>query len=621
MTGKILLLFIFIPVAAGVLALPIRRPFGRLKEVLSLVATAATLALAAALFKTGLVFSRPWAGPGFEFSLRLYHFSAFILLAASAFGFLVTLYCWSFMKEHPRANQFYAYMLFSLAMANGSILSDNLVLMLFFWEGLLGALFGMVAIGRPGAFRSATKMLIIVGISDLCMMAGIAMTGWLAHSSGEARYLSMSAISGLGLTTAGMGGAAMVFFMIGAIAKGGSMPFHSWIPDVAVDSPLPFMAIMPASLEKLLSIYLLTRISLDLFHMRPDSWMSILMMTVGAVTIVLAVMMALIQTDYKRLLAYHAISQVGYMVLGVGTAVPIGIVGGLFHMLNNAMYKGCLYLSAGSVEKQTGTTNLEKLGGIGAKMPVTFACFFIAAVAISGMPPMNGFYSKELIYDATLGRGLVFYLAALVGTFFTAASFLKLGHAVYLGRRDASHDAVTEAPLPILIPMIVIAGGCVLFGVYNALPLDRLIQPVLGGQAGAESFAGLTPHKWALAALTCVALGGALLNHLAGVRLFGSGLRAVEHIHHAPLLGGIYHKAEARAFDPYDIGLKLADYVARLMWLIDRVIDWVYDGAAVLVSLAFSGEIRKAHNGNYSLYVAWSLAGAIAVILFLVGWR
>ena len=130
--------------------------------------------------------------------------------------------------------------------------------------------------------------------------------------------------------------------------------------------------------------------------------MSIVMMTIGAVTILLAVMMALIQKDYKRLLSYHAISQVGYMILGIGTALPVGIVGGLFHMINNAMFKSGLFLTGGAVEKQTGTTDLHNLGGLGRKMPVTFACFLMLALSISGVPPFNGFFSKELIFDGAL---------------------------------------------------------------------------------------------------------------------------------------------------------------------------------------------------------------------------
>ena len=179
--------------------------------------------------------------------------------------------------------------------------------------------------------------------------------------------------------------------------------------------------------------------SLDLFVLTPESWVSPVMMWIGAATILLAVMMALVQKDYKKLLAYHAISQVGYMILGIGTALPIGIVGGLFHMVNNAIYKSSLFLSAGAVEKEAGTTDLRELGGLGRSMPVTMICFLVAAASISGVPPFNGFFSKELVYDGALERGWIFYAIALAGSFFTAASFLKLGHAAFFGKpADAS---------------------------------------------------------------------------------------------------------------------------------------------------------------------------------------
>src|SRR5690242_16824892 len=122
------------------------------------------------------------------------------------------------------------------------------------------------------------------------------------------------------------------------------------------------------------------------------------MMTIGAVTLLLAVLMALIQKDFKRLLSFHAISQVGYMILGIGTGTAFGIVGGLFHMVNNALYKSTLFLTGGAVERQAGTTDLKKIGGLGKSMPITWGCFLVAALSISGVPFTNGFYSKELIY-------------------------------------------------------------------------------------------------------------------------------------------------------------------------------------------------------------------------------
>lgn len=549
----------------------------------------------------------PWIGFGIDFSLRIDQLSAFILIAANIFGLLIALYSVPFLKGNKYAAQFYLYLLLSMIFINGAVAADNLILMLFFWEGLLVTMFAMIAIGSKDAFKTAIKAFVIVGISDLCMMMGIILTGSLAGT------LMMSKIS---LPLDALGSIAFILLMIGAIAKGGSMPFHSWIPDAALDAPLPFMAFMPAAIEKLLGIYFLSRICLGMFQLTTGSWLSVLLMSIGALTILLAVMMALIQKDFKKLLSYHAISQVGYMILGIGTAVPAGIIGGIFHMINNAMYKSCLFMTGGCVEKQTGTTNLNKLGGIGVKMPVTFLCFIITALSISGVPPFNGFFSKELIYDGALERGMIFYLAAVIGSFFTAASFLKLGHAAFLDKPREEHKNVKEVPIAMQLPMIIIALGCILFGLNNALPLD-LIRPMLGHIEGAHNFSGF-PANMILVIVTLIVLAGAIFNHIYGVRKKGSGLKAVDHIHYAPVLSGIYDKAEKREFDPYDIGLLFVSMSSRVLNWADKAVDWVYETFTVKLAQFFTYNIRKAHRGNYSVYMAWSLAALLLIVIYLV---
>jgi NADH-quinone oxidoreductase subunit L len=609
MTNKALLLPIIVPLTAALLALLIPKRLRWWLENISLSFALLNLIIAAALFKHNLQFSLPWLGFGLDFSLRLYNFSAFINFAIAGFGFLIILYSLVFMRDKPSLNQFYAYFLLTLSFASGAILADNLVIMLFFWEGLLLTLFGMIFIGSKAAFKTATKAFIIVGITDLCMMIGIILTGHLAGTL---------TISKINLPLTGLANLAFMLLMIGAISKGGSMPFHSWIPDAAIDAPLPFMALIPAAFEKLLGIYLLTRISLDMFKLNVNSWMSILLMSIGALTIVLAVMMALIQKNYKRLLSYHAISQVGYMILGIGTAVPAGIVGGLFHMINNALYKSGLFLTAGAVEKQTGTANLEELGGIGKRMPWTFACFLITALSISGVPPFNGFFSKELVYDGALERGWIFYLAAILGSFFTAASFLKLGHAAFLGKISEKNRGVKEVLSPMLFPMIVIAIFCVIFGVFNFIPIKTLIAPIVGeARLKGEDFSGF-PANTKLIVISVIVLIAAFLNHAWGVRNKGSAVKAVDHIHHAPVLSVIYDKAEKRFFDPYEIGLKVASGLSRLAVWIDRGIDWVYNIFVVKLAYAFSALIRKAHVGNYSVYLAWSMIGLVIMSIFLM---
>ncbi|MFA5113869.1 MAG: proton-conducting transporter membrane subunit [Candidatus Margulisiibacteriota bacterium] len=542
---------------------------------------------------------------GLAVLFRFDHFGVLIAGAIVAFAALVALYSLVFMKGKEGAGQFWLYLLLTVIMSVGAVLANNLILFLFFWEGLLLTLFGMIYIGGRASFRTAVKAFVIVGITDLCLMAGLALTGLLAGT------FVMSAIA---LPVTGWPALAFVLLMIGALAKAGAMPFHSWIPDAAKDAPLPFMAFVPGALEKLLGIYFLTRISLELFRLTPHSSLSYLLMIIGGVTIVLAVMMALIQKDFKKLLSYHAISQVGYMVLGIGTAVPAGIVGGLFHMLNNALYKSCLFLTGGAVEKEAGTTDLSKLGGLGGKMPVTFGCFIIAALAISGVPPFNGFFSKELIYDGALERGWLFYLMAVGGSFLTAASFLKLGHAAFLGKVAAANQNVKETSWLMLLPMIVIAAVCVLFGVYNVLPVKYLLQPVLAPHLlEGHNFYGL-PSNLLLIAITLLVLIGALLNHLYGVRKTGQGLGAVDHIHYAPGLHQAYDLAEKKAFDPYEIGMKGVGALSRLLYKLDRLIDGFYEVVVVKLVEWGSALTRRVQSGNVSAYVAWSLVGGLTVL-------
>jgi len=600
MDPRILLLFIGIPFAAGILCfvLPKTR-----RGVFTLAVSLFNFLFAIFLFKKELDFVSPWAGFGMDFSLRLYHFSGFIILAASFFGLLISLYVLSFLKGKNAWKQFYSYLLVSLALVNGAVLSDNLIVLLFFWEGLLLGLYAMIYMGSKKAFRTATKAFVISGVCDLCMMAGIILTGYLAKT------FSMKEIS-LGFSP--LGGLAFMLLVTGAIAKAGSMPFHTWIPDAADDAPLPFMAFLPAALEKLLGIYFLSRITLDLFKLNASSVFSNVLMIIGALTIILAVMMALVQKDYKRLLSYHAISQVGYMILGIGTCLPAGIIGGIFHMLNNAIYKSGLFLTGGAVEKQAGTTDLEKLGGLAKGMPLTCVCFIILAASISGIPPFNGFFSKELIYDAALQRGKIFYLAAILGSFFTAVSFLKLGHAAFFGK---GANKPKEAPFSMLLPMVILAFTCVAFGIFNRLPINNFVLPVLGAGYKGHNFSGM-PENLFLVAVTIIIILAAFTHHFITVKITGKGIKATEHIHNAPVLSVIYRWAEKKYFDPYEIGMKLVSKVSRGLWFIDRGVDWVYESLVTKTAFSLSRGIHKMQAGYYIIYVIWSLVGAYFVILF-----
>jgi NADH-quinone oxidoreductase subunit L len=612
MTPKTLLLPILLPAALAVLFLVLPKALRRLRDALAIVGAAALVYFAFALFAVrDLRYAVPWLGLGIDFDLRLYHFSSFILVALSGFLILITLYATVKMKDAPRAKEFMAYVFLTAAFANGAALANNFVPLVFFWEGLLVTLYGLITIGgRPTSGRTAVKALLIGGFCDFAMILGI---GLLWTAAGTATMSEISAVEPTGLAAA-----AFVLLMIGAAGKAGAMPFHTWIPDAALDAPVTFMAFLPAAFEKLLGIYLLARVSLDFFKIRPGSPMSVLLMVVGAVTIVLAVLMALVQKDLKRLLSYHAVSQVGYMVLGIGTAVPIGIAGGIFHMINHAMYKSGLFLSAGSVEHRAGTTELKKLGGLRRDLPLTAFGFTVCALAISGVWPLNGFVSKEMVFHGALETGsTVFAIAAWVGAIFTFASFLKAGHSVFFGERTREVPVIKESQAGIVLPILVLAGLCILFGVYNKLPLTLFIQPILEGHAEAGAHLDFTSHALdllnpvALISIGCLVL--AFLLHRHGFLKGGRKAHlASEPIHNLPVVHKLYDLAERRVFDPYEQGVKaLHGLSVALFKAVDRPIDYVYDKIVTASGAAFTGILRKAHNGHYANYLAWCLAGLI----------
>lgn len=573
-----------------------------------LLSFAANLALCLLLYGSAGRFERGWLGFDMAFSLRLYQFNGFILLAAAVVSFFVALYTAAFAKDKAYQKPLYAYMLLTIALANGALLADSLLVLLFFWEGILGTMFAMIALGGKESYKTAVKAVVIAGTGDLCMMLGIGMTGYLAGT------LSMDGISKLPVE--GLGAAAFALLFIGAISKAGSMPFHTWIPDAAKDAPTPFLPLLPGALEKLLGIYLLARLCTDFFDFRHGSSMSTVVMIVGGCTILFAVMMALIQKDFKRLLSYHAVSQVGYMILGIGTALPIGFLAGVFHMLNNAVYKCLLFLTAGAVEKETGTSDLHKLGGLAKKMPVTAVSFLIAAASIAGLPFTNGFYSKELVFDAALESGVVFYAVALIGAFFTAVSFLKLGHAAFFGKQnEAVQDKnVKEAPWPMLVSMIALAAVCLGLGIFHVPAITNLIAPTLAHFEEASHIASHT--NWMLIGISLAVLALAALSHALGYRKTKKGLSAADHFHYAPVLKGIYGLAERKYFDPYYVGSFAVKAYAAASLFINDSISRFYDSTVPRLAAALSNAVRAAHSGSQARYVAWLVAGvALAAVL------
>ncbi len=617
-----LLVPIVVPALAGVLCLLVPRRVRGVREALSLIALVWTFVATLQLFgHWPISYVKDWVSLGglsIQFDLLLTQFSAFIILFIALFGLGVGLYSISWLTREYDGRRYYAFLLWTVAASIGAALANSLLILLIFWEALTAILFVYVNIGRKKmqAAEGAAKSFVMLGLSDAALFIAIAMI-WARF--GTVSMDKLSIFVGDGMTTT-----IYILMMIGAITKAGAMPFHTWIPAAAKGAPTPVMALLPAAIDKLLGIYLLARISLDIFSV--GYGMMLLLMIIGAVTIVGAVLMALIQHDLKVLLSYHAVSQVGYMILGIGTGVPIGIAGGLFHMLNNAIYKAGLFLSAGSVEKETGTTEIKELGGLARAMPVTFVVTAIFAVAISGVPPFNGFVSKWMVYSGLVelgSRGVssywIFLVAALFGSALTLASFVKVLYSGFLGQRPSKFSHVHEAPWAMQVPMIVLAILCIGFGVWAKFPIDRFINPIVHGAIGVSATGNLDLGSvgfWDPGIATTLIIVGLVFGFLiflvgkmakfrtghvfiGGTRppasldaMHVSGTGFYNTIREIKGLSGLFANAEQRIFDVYEMGGRL--------------------GGGIVNGL------KMLHNGVLSTYLAWTVIGLGAVVFALL---
>jgi formate hydrogenlyase subunit 3/multisubunit Na+/H+ antiporter MnhD subunit len=545
---------------------------------------------------------------------RIDNLSVFVGIFIGVFTLLTLLYSFRFMQGRKGLVRYYVYVILTFLASLGAVFSNNLILFIVFW-GFLGLLlYLLIGFGqKKNTAYTAKKSFIIIGGTDALMLLGLGMI-WRLAGSFQIDSISIALNSRIAV-------GAYLCLAAGAFAKAGAMPFHTWVPDVAEDAPTPVTAFLPASLDKLLGIYFLFRISLDIFQM--NSGMNTFLMAVGSVTIVAAVMMALIQHDMKRLLGYHAVSQVGYMVLGIGTGNPIGIAGGLFHMVNHAIYKSCLFFSGGAVEKKAGTTDLKKLGGLAKLMPITFVTFLIASFSISGVPPFNGFASKWMIYQGVINTGvaggrlwIVWLVAAMIGSALTLASFMKLIHAIFLGQPSGEirekRNQIREAPPSMWITSVVLAALCVVFGVFAyRIPLKMFIFPSMGGEVAFSGIwdSGLVTALMILAigvgfviyfigsaAKTRTAepfIGGEILAKQPDMRL--SGVDFYDTIRDIGVLRAIYALAEKKVFDIYEVGVKF--------------------------TLGFNSMLRYIHNGILLTYLAWCLLGTGVLFYILLRQR
>ncbi|MBM3244357.1 MAG: hypothetical protein FJZ15_01000 [Candidatus Omnitrophica bacterium] len=559
-----------------------------------------------------------------------------VIVFINLFGLLIGLYSWNYQALSDK-RVYFAYLLWLIAFSNLACLAGDFILFVFAWGATLALLYALLRINTAGSEvnSGADKALTIVGFGDFALILGIALYIYQVGTS-QMPITSSIVLNGI------VSWASFLLMLVGALAKAGCGPLHTWIPSAAETSEGPVMAILPASLDKLLGIYLLARICNDFFVLN-NAALGILLI-VGSLTIMFAVMMALIQHDLRKLLSYHAISQVGYMVLGFGTAVPIGIAGGIFHMINHAIYKSGLFLTGASVGQKKHVFDLEKLGGLASFMPVTFVTGLVFSLSISGVPPFNGFASKWMLYQGVI-EGMfsvgskplmIIFLFALVAAMFgsvlTLASFIKFIHAIFLGQdHSGGNKKVSEVSIGMKAPVLTLAGLCIILGVMPVLFLDLFIKPAIAGDL-------LFIGTWSSGLSVLLTIIGLIIGVVfwkmqkpknirqdslfTGGEMIDSGFSfpATEFyktVQGMPLVKRAYSVIKFEGADLFNIlnnVFKAAAYVFFVF--IDRLINAVTNSFGHAI-LGLSWVLRRAHTGVLDFYLAWSLIG-LAVIIFIL---
>ena len=541
--------------------------------------------------------------------------AAVMLIVVTSVSLLIQVYSQGYMHGDPGYSRYFAFMSLFTAFMLGLVLADNLLFLYVFWEGV--GLCSYLLIGfwfhRPAAARAATKAFLVTRLGDFGFLAAILFlyfkTG--TFDIGELQQLAlMGAIGGTTLTWAAIG----VFS--GAVGKSAQFPLHTWLPD-AMEGPTPVSALIHAATMVAAGVYLVAR----MFPVFASSLEAITTVAViGGFTAIFAATMGLVMNDIKRVLAYSTISQLGYMMLGLGVVgigvardaislevgLGLGVAVGIFHLFNHAFFKALLFLGAGSVNHATGTFDIREMGGLRKVMPWTYASFLIASLSIAGIWPLSGFWSKEGILDHAWDHQTTLFFLAMITVFLTAfymfrVVFLTFG-GEYRGGSSRGH-ALRESPLVMVAPMVLFA---ILSVISGWLPVSSF----LGGESESFFDALARPMAWVSMAL-------AALGILLAYALYSAKWLSVESLRRrfAPI-----HTLFSRKYwfdELYErviVVRVLVDGVFALFnWFDIRIVDGIVNGVAGGTLAAGQG-IRRLQTGQLQAYAIAIFIGILAIV-------
>ncbi len=392
--------------------------------------------------------------------------TVFMLVTVNLMAFFIAIYSINYMERFTSKWKFYTLFLLMVAGMNGVVITGDMFNLFVFLEIASVASYALVAFGTERhELEAAFKYTVMSTVGSLFVLLGIVFlysyTSTL-NMADMANILAQKSASNITIMVS-------VLFIMGFGLKAALVPFHAWLPDAHPSAPAPISAMLSGILIKSLGVYTLCRVFYNIIGI--NSSLSLILMVLGTLSMVIGVFLAIGQWDFKRLLAYHSISQIGYVILGIGLGTPLGMIGGLFHLFNHSVFKSLLFLNSGAVEYATGTRDLQKMGGLMTKMPITGTTSLVASMSIAGIPPFNGFWSKLIIIIACVQANRLGYAFwAVLASILTLASFMKVMKYAFFGKLREKWNKVEEVPVFMKLAMVILALICVVGGVlliYN----------------------------------------------------------------------------------------------------------------------------------------------------------
>jgi formate hydrogenlyase subunit 3/multisubunit Na+/H+ antiporter MnhD subunit len=553
---------------------------------------------------------------GFPLILKTNILSWFFAIAVSVLGALSVIFSLSYMKDRERADFYYLMLLLANASMLGIVFSGDLVSFFIFWEIMSWSTFLLISYSRGPALGAGMKYITFSIIGSMAMLVGIL--------SLYANYTTLNIATLSTLISSASSGYCLFLLIIFGIAfaiKNALMPLHPWLPGAYAEAPTPFNGVLSGMLTRmgmygfLLLMYVIVSATRVLSLGSGLFKFNYILAWLGAITIVIPTFIAILQDDAKKLLAWSAIGQGGYMILGIAIGTSLGFAGGIFHTLNHAIYIVLLFMCVGAIQYRTGgERDLNSLGGFIKKMPVAFIGALVGVSGLIGIPLTNGFVSKWLIYKTLILEGYPFLaFAALIGTWGCILYCYKFIHHIFLGQLSEKYQNVQKAPFSMHFPMIILSIAVLLFGILPGIPLKMI--NAIGTSFGFES---LKVTVWGIASET-----GALntINIFAAVLvisilvwlIFKAGPKAI-----AVTQEDTYAAGAAIPKDKYHYTVDFYNPLYRMISPYFRdFIDLFYSKLVVWIQNLCGGvrRIYSGYVGHYLMYIVLFLAVLIFVQL------